>query len=118
MPETTNEMMSVCSFGAVQKLYEAAKYLLEQDDCDLELRLSKLVRAVMDIEEAANVSEKLEHIREIARNEYIDSNCDIDIDTNGFTHHNGEPKEQGGGYWVGAWLWVGEELDGVDPPAQ
>jgi hypothetical protein len=92
MPET--EVLQVCSFGPVQKLYEAAK----SGDSE------SIAKAVAAIEKAYRESERLEHIRDLARDQYIDSNCDIDIDDANFTHHNGSD-----GYWVGAWLWISDE---------
>lgn len=92
---------TVCSYAPVQRLYEAARSMVKRDNAHSRARL---VAAINALERVAEISDKLLHVRELARQAYVDSSCDIDIDEANLTHHNGDD-----GYWVGAWLWVSDE---------
>jgi hypothetical protein len=107
--------LNVSSFVPVQDLYEAARAVLAAkggDPAAARAARDKLRRAVAAVEEAARVSAGLGRVRDRAEAIYVDSCHDVDIDAHNFTHHNGVD-----GYWVGAWLWVGDESAAEDDGA-
>lgn len=94
----------VSSLQPVQDLYVAAKLLLAAQGNWL-VSMLRLKRAVTAIEAAAADSSRLNEVRDLARELYTDTSNDIEIDDQSFTYSSGE-----GGYWVGAWLFVPDEL--------
>lgn len=74
--------------------------------------MDALAKAIEGITEARNGAKALEHITDSV-GQVGKQDGDVDI-IGDWTHHNGSPAGDGGGYWVDAWVWVEDESEDGD----
>lgn len=78
------------------------------DQAEMAEAMQKLRDAIAKITEARNDAKALSEITDEANGYRLGDDGDVDI-IGDWTHHNGWPAGDGGGYWVDAWVWVEDE---------